>query len=313
LAPPFLDPPGGFVVGVNLPWIGYGTDVGASRWFPEGGISCRPEALERLDRTLAAIAADGVTVVRLFLLCDLRSGVVFENDGVPQALDHSVFADIDAITAAARRHQIGLMPVMLDFHVCGEPAIVNGVQTGGRSHLLVRPDASAAFMDRVVRPIVERYGTDPAVVAWDVMNEPEWCLKRRFSRTGVTFDVLRRFLGETVECVRRFARQPVTVGSAGTWRLDLVTPIGLDFYQIHWYERFGWSALARPVAELGLHDRPVVLGEFAGRAVRLDEVLAAAKRAGYAGAFVWSALAEDSESAYPPDLGAWIRAHDENA
>ena len=297
-----------FVVGANLPWIDYGTDVGASRWFPEGGLSCKPEALERLDKTLGTLALDGVTVVRLFLLCDARSGVVFDDNGLPVALDHAVFADIDALTAAARRHHLGLLPVLLDFHLCREPEVVNGVQLGGRSHLIVQPDARGAFIDRILRPIVERYGTDDAVVAWDVMNEPEWCLRRRpFSRTGVRFDVLQRFLGETVDCVRQFARQPVTVGSAGTWQLDLVTPLGLDFYQVHWYERFGWPALTRPVGELGLGDRPVILGEFAGRDVRLDEVLAAAKGAGYEGALVWSALADDPASAYPPDLGAWIR------
>ena len=45
--------PDRFVVGVILPWIGYGTDVGASLWFPDGGLSWQPAALERLDRTLA--------------------------------------------------------------------------------------------------------------------------------------------------------------------------------------------------------------------------------------------------------------------
>lgn len=301
--------PGRFVVGINLPWIDYGTDVGASRWFPEGGISRKPDALDRLDKTLATIAADGVSVVRIFLLCDARSGVVFDDNGLPLTLDHAVFADIDALTAAARRHRLGLLPVLVDFHLCREREIVNGVQLGGRSHLIAQPEARSAFIDRILRPIVERYGTDEAIVAWDVMNEPEWCLrKHRFSRTGVRFEVLQDFLREGVACVRQSARQPVTVGSAGTWQLDLVTPLGLDFYQVHWYERFGWSALARPVAELGLADRPVILGEFAGRDVRLDAVLTAAKRAGYEGALVWSALATDPVSAYPPDLGAWTRA-----
>ena len=121
------------------------------------------------------------------------------------------------------------------------------------------------------------------------------------------FDSLQRFLGDAVACVHRHARQPVTIGCAGTWALDLVTPLGLDFYQVHWYDRFGWRALTRPVAELGLDDRPVILGEFAGRSARIGEVLDAAKRAGYEGALVWSVLAEDDQSAYPPDLAEWIR------
>jgi len=301
--------PDRFVVGVNLPWIRYGTDVGASRWFPKGGFGQHPAALDELDRALAAIAADGIAVVRMFLLCDARSGVRFDSNGVPLGIDDALLADIDALVAAARRRRVGLMPVLLDFHLCGPQKMINGVQIGGRSRLIADRAAGAAFIDRVIRPVVERYGHDDAVIAWDIINEPEWCLRGGplFRRTAVSFPALQTFLGEAVQCVKRVARQPVTIGCAGTWRLDLVTPLGLDFYQVHWYDRFGWAALARPVAELGLGDRPVILGEFAGRSTRIADLLHAAKEAGYEGALVWSVLASDEHSAYPPDLGAWMR------
>ncbi len=295
-----------FVVGVNLPWVGYGTDVGASLWFPEGGFSGRPSALDRLDRTLAAIARDGISVARVFLLCDARSGVRFDGDGFTYGLDEAVLPDIDALVAAARRHQVGLIPVLLDFHLCSPATIVNGVQLGGHSRLVTDPAARTTFVDGVIRPIVERYATEDAVIAWDVMNEPEWCLLGQTS-SAVPFDALQRFLGEMVRAVHESARQPVTVGSAGTWRLDLVTPLGLDFYQIHWYDRFGWRALSRPVEELGFLDRPAILGEFPGRSRRVTEVLTAATQAGYEGALVWSVLAEDAESGYPEALRAWVR------
>jgi hypothetical protein len=299
-----------FVVGANLPWIGYGTDIGTSAWHPTGGLSAQPDALDLLDRTLAALAADGVSVVRTFLLCDARSGVRFADDGVPVGLDDAVFPDIDAMLAAARRHDVRLMPVLLDFHLCKSPRIVDGVQLGGRARLLTDPDARQALVDFVLRPIVERYGDDEAIAAWDVMNEPEWCLGvgPLSRRRGVAFDALQEFLGQAVRCVRASARQPVTIGCAGTRRLELVRPLGLDFYQVHWYERFGWTSLARPVADLDLAGRPVILGEFPGRSRSVADVLDAAKRAGYAGALVWSVLAEDDQSAYPADLGDWVRA-----
>jgi len=300
--------PDRFTLGVNLPWIGYGTDVGASLWFPDGGLSRQPAALDRLDRALEALARDGISVARVFLLCDARSGVRFDRDGVPVGIDAAVLPDIDAMLASARRHRVGLMPVLLDFYLCGARKIVNGVQLGGHSRLLTDHDARTALIERVLRPIVERYADDEAVIAWDVINEPEWCLGGGplSRRTTVPFDALQRFLGDAVTCVQRSARQPVTIGCAGTWALDLVTPLGLDFYQVHWYDRFGWEALARPVGELGLHDRPVILGEFSGRSTRIAEVLDAAKHAGYQGALAWSVLAEDEHSAYPPLLAEWV-------
>lgn len=60
--------------------------------------------------------------------------------------------------------------------------------------------------------------------------------------------------------------------------------------------------------ELDLNDRPIILGEFSGRSPSVVNVLETAKRAGYAGALVWSVLAEDGQSAYPSDLLEWIRA-----
>jgi hypothetical protein len=299
-----------FVVGANLPWIGYGTDVGASAWYPTGGLSAQPAALDLLDRTLAALAGDGVSIVRTFLLCDARSGVQFDGGGVPTGLDQAVLPDMDALLAAARRHHIQLIPVLLDFHLSRSARIVNDVQVGGRSRLIADPDARLALVDLVLRPIVERYGDDEAIAAWDVMNEPEWCLARgRLARPrGVAFDALQDFLGQAIRCVRESARQPITIGCAGTTRLELVRPLGLDFYQVHWYERFGWAALEQPVADLGLDDRPVILGEFPGRSRFVVEVLDAAKRAGYAGALVWSVLAEDDQSAYPADLASWVRS-----
>jgi len=306
---PFFDS-SQFVVGVNLPWIGYGTDIGASAWYPAGGLSAQPASRDLLDRTFDALGRDGVSVVRLFLLCDARSGVRFDDDGIPVGVDEHVFPDIDALLACAHRHSIGLMPVLLDFHLCKAGQIINGVQLGGRSQLIADPDARTAFVDRVLRPIGERYGDDDAIVAWDVMNEPEWCLGigPLARRRGVGFEVLQTFLGEAVRCLHESTRHPVTVGCAATTWLDLVRPLGLDLYQVHWYERFGWDKLARPVADLGLDDRPVILGEFPGRRTAVAEVLDVAKRAGYAGALVWSVLGEDQASAYPPDIVTMARA-----
>lgn len=302
--------PDRFVVGVNVPWLGYGTDVGTSAWFASGGLSQRPDARERLDRTFEMLARDGMTVARTFLLCDARSGLHVDADGVPTGLDATVLPDIAALVSSARRHGIGLMPVLFDFHLCGPLEVVNGVQIGGRSHFIADPEVADAVIDRVVRPIAEMFADEDAIVAWDVMNEPEWCLPRGLfpGANTVPFAAMRRFLAAAVQTLHRRARQPVTVGSAGTWALDLVTGIELDFYQVHWYDRFGWEALAQPVAALGLGDRPAILGEFSGRTTRLDEVLDTAQRAGYEGALVWSVLSEDEHSAYPPDLVEWVRA-----
>src|SRR5205085_685990 len=97
-----------------------------------------------LDRTFSGLARDGVSLVRTFLLCDARSGIRFDERGMPLGLDEAVFPDIDALVAAARQYDIALMPVLLDFHL-GMPArIANGVRLDGR------PGSHAAALARLL-------------------------------------------------------------------------------------------------------------------------------------------------------------------
>ena len=79
--------------------------------------------------------------------------------------------------------------------------------------------------------------------------------------------------------------------------------LGLDFYQVHWYEPLGWAALADPADRFGL-DRPVLLGEFPGRGASATpaDIVLAARRAGYMGALIWSVTSQDDVSRYVEGL-----------
>jgi len=299
-------PFGRFFVGANLPWIDYGCDFGTSAWFPDGGLGARPDALNSYVAALDRLAGDRVRIVRLFLLCDLRSGVRFDSDGAPCGLDDVFFRDVDLAMDTAAERGLGLLPVLFDFHLCRAPEVVSGVQLGGRSRLVSDPRLRDRLLSQVVRPVAARYAHHPAVVAWDLFNEPEWCtwsLSTADASHAVEFASMRDCLGQMVACLHADAAQPVTVGMAGIEHLDLVRGLGLDFYQVHWYERFGWFALADAVTRFDL-DRPVVLGEFPGRCANTTpfEIVSTARRAGYAGALVWSVLAADDVSEYATGL-----------
>ena len=109
---------------------------------------------------------------------------------------------------------------------------------------------------------------------------------------------MRRFIRDVASLVHARTTHLVTVGSASLSTLPLVTRLGLDFYQVHWYDRqrdaFG---LEQPVRHLGL-DEPVLLGEFPtrGSARTPPAIIAAARASGYAGAFGWSVASDDPQS-----------------
>ena len=287
---PDASSPAAFLLGANLPWIHYGIDFGANAWRPDGGVALEQERAQ-LEIVFTQLAASGVRSVRWFLLCDGRAGIEFSERGRPVGPDRFLFRDVDAALETALRHRIQIMFVLLDFLWCSAARGMRGVQMGGRAHILQDPGNRHALLDTVLRPLLERYGTDPSVFAWDIINEPEWI-------KTLTPEEVHAFLVDAIALTRASARQPVTIGSAGTrWR-DRYKGLGLDFYQVHWYDGLKHQPpLDTPVAGLGF-DRPVLLGEFPTRGSRRRpaDIIEAAQAAGYSGAFYWSVLAKDSYS-----------------
>jgi hypothetical protein len=191
--------------------------------------------------------------------------------------------------------------VLFDFHWFRRARVVDGVRTGGRGRLALVPDLRVRLIERVVDPLLSQYGRHPSILAWDVVNEPEWAT-RGFRLPPRPSDAprkaMRAFVADVVARIHLHTSHAATVGSASTRSLPLVEGLGLDVYQAHWYDNLEQEApLDRPVADLRL-DRPIVLGEFPTRGSHRTaaEILDAARRAGYAGAFAWSALAGDEAS-----------------
>ena len=280
-----------FLIGANLPWMHYGIDFGANAWRPDGGIAQAEDRAE-LEQVFTQLAATGVQYVRWFLFCDGRGGIEFTAGGRPLGLDEFVFRDVDTALDIASRHGIRIMFVLLDFLWCDPVSATRGVQMGGRSHVLADAASRDALLTRALGPLLERYGDEPQILAWDVINEPEWI------RTIDAVD-LRTFLVDSVGLIHSSTCHPATVGSAGVrWR-DRYTGIGLDFYQVHWYDGLKHQpSLETPVSRLGF-DRPVLLGEFPTRGSKrtVEEIVEMARSAGYSGAFYWSVLAKDECSA----------------
>ena len=286
-----------FVVGANLPWLDYGQDFGKSAWQPRGGLS-RPERRERLRRALGELAASGASLVRWWLLGDGRAGLSEDGEGRIAGLDDRLLPDVDAAIEGLREAGLRVLFVLVDFLWLDMLRQVGGARLGGRRDHVRDPSLRARLLERVVAPIAERYGLEPAVAGWDLMNEPEWAtlgVGTLDPRRSVSRREMRAFLADTASVVHARARQPLSVGLASARSLSLVEGLDLDLLQVHWYESLDpVTALARPVESLGV-GRPLLLGEFPTRGASLSprSILDMAREAGYSGALAWSAQAAD--------------------
>ena len=260
-----------FWVGVNLPWQHYGGDFGANAWQPGGGVG-QPERRAALRDALARVAGAGARVVRWFMLADGRAGLRPSPSGGVLGLDDAVFRDADAATEELERAGVAAIFVLFDYHWFRRARVIEGVRTGGRRALALDPSLRPILIERVVDPLLERYGRHPCILAWDIVNEPEWVTRNGplSSRPlGARKPAMRAFIRDVATVIHNLTSHAATVGSASTSTLALVRGLGLDVYQAHWYDRLDRrSPLDRPVGTLGL-DRPLILGEFPTRGSRL--------------------------------------------
>ncbi|MCU0237043.1 MAG: hypothetical protein MUC72_08170 [Acidobacteria bacterium] len=289
-----------FLQGANLPWLKYGGDFGASAWDPRGGMAATGRK-EELLRHLRTLKAQGIDVLRWFLFCDGRAGIRFSAAGTPLGPDHRLYADIDAALDALMAEGMKVIFVLFDFLWFDRPGMLNGVQMGGRSRVISGPYKQQALRRRVLVPLLQRYGRSPAILSWDIINEPEWATRGwggGIIGPAISFPAMRRFIRRAVRLVHRHTGHLATVGLGNASGLPLVWNCGLDLYQVHWYDR--WQEIApleRPVAEMAL-DRPLLLGEFPTRNASLppQAIIDLANASGYCGALAWSWLAADEFS-----------------
>lgn len=282
--------------GCNYPWSTdgttafYGLDFGASVWGSHLGVSTRRTAIAA---DFAAMAALGFTVVRWFVFCDGRAGIVYDDRGVPIGPDAHVFADLDAALETARASGIALCLVLLDHRWMfrGLRQLIPDVVAGslvevtlprGRAHLLLEPDGWAALSRRVLAPVVRRYsrsGTRSdlagSVFAWELMNEPDFVVEEWEQDLSRDVPEPIRFaaLGDEVAWLSDLAHEAgarTTLAAArlrNLWAWDN-DAFGLDFLQVHSYPDLlrpgrDEDIYGRPSRALGC-SRPVVLGEFPG-------------------------------------------------
>jgi hypothetical protein len=256
-----------------------------------------PDRRRRLEDALARLADHGLAIVRWFLLCDGRAGVLFTRDGTAAGLDDCFWHDLEVGVEAAGRHRLAVVFVLFDFGWWRRRRWVEGVACGGHRRGTTGGNRRDALLERVVTPILARCGREPVITAWDIVNEPEWATLGYGTAdplVGLLPSSMREFIGQCVARVHEHTRHHATVGLASWRSLKLARGLGLDVYQVHWYDRRNRRApLDAPIA-LTL-DRPLWLGEFptAGSSRTVPEILETARGAGYAAALGWSAEAGD--------------------
>ncbi len=293
-----------FSFGLNYGWNVYAGDFGGIDAWGKKGVSGSVEAhREALLRAKRA----GAQVVRWFVFPDFRGdGVLFDADDAPLGLGATTLDDLESALMLAEELDIYYVLSLFSFNGFAPHTRIAGVEIPSLGRFASDEVRREQLAERVVAPFVRAVGESPywkRVMAFDIMNEPEWAVCDQspfgdppFSPDStldcISFAQMERFLEEMIVQVREGSFSLVTVGSAAVkWR-DAWSRLDIDFDQYHlyaWVHRYWPIDVATEV--YGIWSRPVVIGEFPlwpmQGALDYEVLLGGILGAGYAGAWGW--------------------------
>jgi endo-1,4-beta-mannosidase len=176
---------------------------------------CLAQCPERADEIFSILAARGVRVVRFW---------AFQTYCGPSGRD---FAAFDALVAAAKRHDILLLPVLENhwMHCTYADSVKprEWYESGWRTDEFA--DAPLSYRD-YIRAIGEHYRHEPQILAWQLVNEPEI-----YPDTEESFSVLRAFAEQAAREVREVA--PHHLVSLGLLGIGQPSTTGRKFRALH--------------------------------------------------------------------------------
>jgi hypothetical protein len=189
-----------------------------------------------------------------------------------------------------------------------------------------------ALIDNVVRPIAHAVATNAnaaRMLSWDVINEPEWAISGNdgygdqdfdamSSLQQVDFTTMETFVREVTAALHDESTALVTVGQAAIKWSHAFTKVDLDYYDMHYY---GWVDQYFPLgqkslADYGVGDRPVVVGEFPldgwtnpNGTLDANQIVSKLFDLGYAGAKAWAYTQDGNWPANKHNLATFASAH----
>ena len=262
--------------GVNYGWEHFAGDFGGISAWEVPGVAANEAAI---DERLADMAAHGVNVVRWWAWPDFRGdGVRFDASDVPSGLGPTAIADLEKALELMNKHDLRLMLTLFSFDNFRPSTTTRGVAMRGLKPMATDSARRLALVDRVVRPFAraaEASDHRDRLVAWDVINEPEWAMHGPSKYCGdddlpaqeglehLTHAQMEVFVSDVIRGLRAESSALVTVGGAAMFWRCAWKYIDIDFYQFHIYDWVDdWAPFDRSPAEYGLVDKPAMMGEF---------------------------------------------------
>ncbi len=293
-----------FLNGINLAWMDFANDLTA---FNE----------DLFATALDNISSAGGNCIRWWLHTDGTSSPYFLNDSVTYITDNELLAMFKGLDMAYERG-MGIIMCLWSFDMLrsNKPAAIKY-----RNSLMLTDSVyMQAYINNALIPILETVGDHPAVICWEIFNEPEGMTP--VGGWGDVDDVpitaVQTFINRTAGAIHRNTTGAKV--SNGCWSFYAGTDAGsgnynyytderliaeggdpdgyLDFYMVHYYSWAGTvrSPFHHPASYWAL-DKPLVIAEFEAdgpySGINTQAAYDSLYHNGYAGALSWQWYANE--------------------
>lgn len=204
-----------FLSGGNVAWNAFARDVGPAPRHPE---------MSTFTDIFRQVHQNQGNTLRLWLHTNGAHTPAWDDSTVVGPGENTI-RDLRALLDEAQQHRVGLVVCLWSFDMLRRSY---GSDITNRTHaLLTDRDKAESYVQNALVPMVNALGDHPALLAWEVFNEPEG-MTTEFGWEAirhVPFADIQRFVNLTAGAIHR--TEPDALVTSGAWSFSVLTDAGL--------------------------------------------------------------------------------------
>ncbi len=330
-----------FISGMNLAWINFGSDAGD-----------KTMDINSFTDKVKQIRKAGGNAMRWWIHTDASNCPKIDpTTGVVTGLGSKTIKNMTAAldTAYAYGVVVSMCLFSFDLLVPGDgtgKAAYSSFNLNANYKFLIDTNNITTYLQKGLKPILDSVGSHPAVLCWEVFNEPEGMLASanwQHVKQKVTQNDILRITNRIAGFVHRNSKKMVSTGIASFGYISEYSDSKLkaaggdndgylDFYMAHYYPEWQDQSISpfHNPASTWKMDRPILIGEFPAKDWSTSQIgkssyqpLKTSKTIidaynyaytnGYAGAMSWAMTESDTSlgnySTTAPGLTALFNGH----
>ncbi len=205
-----------FLSGINIAWVNFANDLGPGA-----------PSLAQFRKEFQTVRDNGGNVLRFWLNTNGSQTPAFDANGYVTGPGPVAIQNLRQILALAYQYRVGLI-LCLWSHDMLNTSELNSTQLARNDSLLTDTSYTMAYIRNALIPMVDSLKGNPAIVAWEIFNEPEG-ITNEYGWSGR----LQVPMVDIVRCVNLMAgaihrtdtSAQVTSGANSFWTLTDVSPL----------------------------------------------------------------------------------------